>query len=157
MKITAPINRVNETDVLIKAGADELYCGVYHSKWYGVGGRPNVKPSSRSSLKSFTELREIVSKAKVYNVPVFITLNSIYLSMQTFKLIQDDLRRAIDCEVGGFVVTSIALLKEIRRICKNTPVILSTMANCFNTETISYYNDLGVSRWFYPAIYLFRN
>jgi putative protease len=150
LKITAPINKVTETKALIEAGADELYCGVYHDKWYSIEGRPNAKPSSRSSLKSFAELQEIIKISGTYNIPVFITLNAAYNQKQSFELIKEDLKKAVDCNVSGFVVASIPLLREIRKISKDKPLILSTMANCFNSEAVSYYKDLGVSRIVLP-------
>jgi len=150
MKITAPIDKVEEVKYLIEAGADELYCGVYHSAWYNTLTRPNIKPSSKSSLKSFKDFGKIVQKAKGYNVPVYITLNAYYYRKDSYNLIKDDLEKAINLEASGFVVTDISLIKEIKRICKDKPIILSTMGNCFNTETISYYKDLGVSRIVFP-------
>jgi collagenase-like PrtC family protease len=77
MKITAPVNKAEEVRDLIEAGADELYCGVYHSEWYYTETRPNAKPTSKSSLKSFKDSEKIVQKAKKYNVPVYITLDKL--------------------------------------------------------------------------------
>jgi collagenase-like PrtC family protease len=150
MKITVPLNEVEEVEPLIEAGADELYCGVYRAEWLSMSSPPNVSPSSRSSLRSFEDLKKIARKAKEYNVPVYITLNAWYYFGEARKLIREDLEKALESGVNGFVVSDIALIKEIRRKCPDKKVILSTMGNCFNTETISFFKDLGIDRVVFP-------
>jgi len=50
VKIVAPIDKVGEVEELIKAGADELYCGLFSAEWaqrYTIGiinRRPSKRP-----------------------------------------------------------------------------------------------------------------
>lgn len=150
MKITAPIDKVEEVEPLIEAGADELYCGVYRSVWFSTLAEPNIKPASKASLKSFEDLKKITQKANKCGVPVYLTLNSFYHSEPARDLIRKDLAQAIDAGVNGFVVADIPMLKEMRERCQGKTIILSTMGNCFNTETALFFKDLGINRIVFP-------
>jgi len=46
MKILSPVDKVDEVKRIIKAGADELYCGVLTSDWHNkyIAGAINRRP-----------------------------------------------------------------------------------------------------------------
>jgi collagenase-like PrtC family protease len=149
MKITVPIDKVEEARSLLEAGADELYCGVYHSGWSAARCAANAR-LARYSLQSFAELKKVVQTAKGYKVPVYLTLNWHYQYKAAYNLVKEDLEKALNSEVSGFIVSDISLIKEIRKKCPDKPIILSTLTNCFNTSTISFFKDLGVARIVLP-------
>ena len=150
MKLTVPLDKVEETRPLIEAGADELFCGVYHSAWFSSSGIPNVKPTSGASLKSFSEVKQVVRMADEYRIPVFLTVNANYLFENAWTIVCKDIAKAVDAGVSGFIVSTIPLVKEIKSRYPGKRVILSTMSNCFNVETVSVFNDLGVDRVVFP-------
>ncbi|MFH1415749.1 MAG: U32 family peptidase [Elusimicrobiota bacterium] len=151
IKILAPINNPSETERLIKAGADELYCGVFHENWTKIiGAVPNAKVSKWASLKSFKELREITGIAGKYNVPVYLCLNAHYTTRPVFELAKKDYKEAVQNNVSGFIAAHLPLIKEIKKEYENIPVILSTMGNCFNSDTAAFYRKYGISRVVFP-------
>jgi collagenase-like PrtC family protease len=150
LKITVPIDTAKETEALIEAGADELYCGVYQPDWFSTAGTPNKRHSLNANLESFEDLKKVTATADKYRTPVYLALNSGYMFAGVLSLVKKDLASALQAGVSGFIVSDALLLKEIRRICPDKKIILSTLSNCFNIETISFFNDLGIGRVVFP-------
>ena len=150
MKIAAPFDKVKEVRPLIEAGADELYCSVFQPRWFSISGVPTPRPKSTCSLRSFKELKAAVRIAQELNTAVYITLNSYYHSRDALNLIRKDFKNALAAGVTGFIVSDIPLLKEIKKSAPDKPVVLSTMGNCFNTETAAFFKELGAGRIVFP-------
>jgi putative protease len=150
MKITAPICRLEEAGPLIAAGADELYCGVYHSGWFPTGAGPNTKPLSRPNLGSFAELARLTAFARARGVPVYAAFNGSHHLASSRALALEDIAKALRAGASGIILADNALIRAFRRLHPGVPLIVSTMANCFNSEAVSFYRDLGVSRIVLP-------
>ena len=79
MKILCPVDRPDEVDRLVDAGAGELYAGAVPPFWEDEFG-PLVTPTRRTfagaHAASVEELGRIVHAAAVRAVPVFAVLNA---------------------------------------------------------------------------------
>ena len=104
MNILSPLTTVEEVEPLIKAGADELYCGIISDNW-----RKKFKDitclgrfeSSQPNFSNFGEVKKAVEIADTYNKPIFLTVNAPYYSKRQFKLIEEDINKAFNVGINS--------------------------------------------------------
>lgn len=152
MKIVAPLNRYNEINALIDAGADELYCGLLDKKqWqrYASIGCLNRRGEIFSNLNSLKELESAVKISHNRNVPLTLALNEYYNEDQAVVALKQA-REAVDCGVDGLLVADLGLILKLKGKLKDTELYLSSCATVFNSEAVKFYTDLGVSRIVLP-------
>ncbi len=148
MKLAAPISKVYEVGDVIKAGADELYCGVYTKEWrkkYSDIAAPSRHPGRSASLDDFQELHSVVKLAHIHNTPVSFTMNEFYSERQ-YDSVLGDIEAAINAGVDALIVVDINLLLMIKERGHNIKIHMGTGATTFNSQTVAFYKDLGVSR-----------
>ena len=148
MKILAPIDKAEEVETLIKAGADELYCGLFWRDW--LRKYPLValsrRPASIANLKSFDKLREIVELAHSQNVCVTLAINEHYYIHEQYPLLFEYIQQAVGAGVDALIISDPALLIAIRESEIMVDLHLSTGVTVLNSETIKFFQDLGISR-----------
>lgn len=149
MRIQAPLDAWQETDALIQAGADELYCGVFHAAWEKLGRFPNARHMYYGNLRGFDELREVVTRAQSHNVPVYICFNDYYAAGDQ-ALLEEDIQQAIRAGVDGCIVADFTLVPVIRRYRPDVKIVLSSLTPCFNTQAVSFFAKRGVDRIVLP-------
>lgn len=148
MKIVAPLNRDNEINALIDAGANELYCGLLDKKqWqkYSSMGCVNRRGEIYCNLNSLEELKKTVEVAHRRNVRVVLALNEFYDDEQllmAFRQAESAMRYGID----AFMISDIGLMLKIRNKYKKIKLYLSSCASVFNPVAIEFYIELGISR-----------
>lgn len=155
MNIIAPVNNVFEVERIIKAGANELYCGVMPKElWekYNIMSCLNRRPSVTSNLSNYNELAKVVKLAHNHGISVSFTLNEFYPETQ-YNLVVEEFKRALSCEVDAFVVSDIGLLYMIqkRHLKKcSFKIHISNCGNVFNSKTAEFYSELGAERIILP-------
>ncbi len=149
MKILAPISNPLETEDLIKAGADELYCGLLPAEWnniYTIIAPPNRREYYRANLSDWSELKEIVDCASGYGVDVVLALNVFY-SLEQYPLLLEYAKKALSLGAKGLMVADMGfffylLNKEISPMSIN----ISTVRTVLNSETIDFFKSQGAKR-----------
>jgi len=152
MRIIAPVNTVEEVGPILDAGADEIYCGVLPPIWsdrYSHVAAVNRSERVRSSLKDYTELRRVVSRAHARGVEVRLTLNGLYTSAQ-YPLVEEQIERSEDAGVDALIVADVGLLLRLRELDVGLAVHVSTGGTTFNSRTARFFRDLGASRIILP-------
>ena len=152
MKILSPINKVDEVEKIIKAGADEIYCSVLSKKWgdkYSYMDSFNSSPP-RCNLKNYYELRKVVDIAHGYDVPVFFTLNSHYYSKAQYSLLIEEIGNAINCNIDAFIMADIGILDTLNKMDNGMEIHLSIVGGAFNSKTLDFYSKKGISRVVLP-------
>ncbi len=155
MKIVSPITRFSEVKALIKAGADELYCGVIPFdllKKYGLASCLNRRPNLFSNLNGYGELEKLVKLAHAGNVRVGLTINEFYPQTQ-IELAWEQFERGLACGVDAFIVSDIGLLYRImkeRQKNYHFEVHISNCGTTFNSETAEFYRGFRASRIILP-------
>jgi collagenase-like PrtC family protease len=150
MRLVAPVCAAAETEALVAAGADELYCGILEPWWIERYGNHDSlsRRQGAANLSSRQELADVVSRAARLNVPVYLALNMRYTEPQLNYL--TDLCHAFEKMDGtGIQVSDIGLLCRLQgktglRRC------LSLLAVADNVSTIATYVSLGVDRVVFP-------
>jgi len=146
LKITAPFREKSEVMPLIEAGTDELYCGYLPGEWKREFTDLEFERKGRGC--NFTDLKklsEAVDLAHEKNIPVFLTLNGLYVKEQyplLLKIIKDLEKTALD----AYIVADIGLILTLRRMKTSKEIHISTGGTVFNSESTDFYKDLGASR-----------
>ena len=145
MKILAPFDTVVEVSHIIKAGADELYCGLntdYCRKKYFFS---NARRMFYGNLGSFRELEGAIAIARKHTTPVFLCANG-YLAQGAFVYSLKEISRAIEIGIDGVIIADISLIPFIKKEKVNCKIILSTLNPCFNSLGLEFYKDMGIDR-----------
>ena len=148
MKIFSPLDKVEEVEELIKAGADELYCGVLSEEWlqkYPVAAISR-RAAQIANLKSFEELKSCAEIAHFYNIPLCLSINEHYYTQEQYPLLSDYVEEAVNAGVDAFLISDLSLLLTLREIGVDIPIHISVGGTTFNSETAKFYQDLGASR-----------
>lgn len=152
MKIHAPLSHPREAGPLVEAGAHELYCGVITPAWRArCGGSitPNAREHRTANLASFDELDQVVRQAHRGGARVSLTLNAHYAARQLEPLLAE-LPRALDSGVDSLIVADVGLLAHLRQVHPEVELVLGTYAACFNSQSLRFHQELGVSRVVLP-------
>jgi len=152
MKLLSPVDKVEEVEQLIQAGADELFCGLLTPEWHNryVAGSISRRPGGGANFTTFDELQSCVSIAHSHDIPVFLTLNEHYYTPQQYPFILDYIDKVVNIGVDALMVADLALLLTLGQMNVNTRIFISTGGNTFNSETAKFYQDLGASRIVLP-------
>ena len=148
MKIIAPVDRPEETQPLIDAGADELFCGLYWEPWLRAYTIAAVSRRSGrvASMGSIDDLTETASIAHAASVPVCLTVNEHYYTHAQYPLLFEYIDLARQAGVDSLIVADPALILSIRAAGIDIDLHLSTGTAVLNAETAAFFRDLDVSR-----------
>jgi putative protease len=154
MKIAAPLSSATEVEMLLHYGADELYCGVRTPEWEAqFGGRVwmNRRSPQGANLGSWEDIQQVVNLAHRSRIPVHVTLNAPYYSQAGMDYLLKLAEKLIGkLEIDGLIVSDLNLL--MRLAGENLPINLhlSSLAGCINSQTVDFYQSLGVKRIILP-------
>jgi U32 family peptidase len=154
MKIIAPIASLNEVDMLLHFGADELYCGLKTREWENCFGKQwwmNRRSPDIANIASLGELKEITEKAHEKGARVHIAMNTAFYSTSgicyVLKLCQKLVEEA---DIDGLIVSDLNLLIQLSEEKLPVRIHLSSLGSCFNSESVEFYRSLGVKRIILP-------
>ncbi|MFC2002999.1 U32 family peptidase [Chloroflexota bacterium] len=154
MKLLSPVDKIEEVEEIIEAGASELFCGLLTLEWHNkyIAGSISRRPGSDANFTTFDQLQSCVSIAHSHGIPVFLTLNEHYYTPVQYPFILDYVDRVVSIGVDGMMVADLALLLTLQQMEIDTKIkiIISTGGTSFNSETVRFYQDLGASRVILP-------
>lgn len=152
MKILAPLSSLKEVNSIIKAGADEIYCGIIDEQLNSKYKIPavNRRPYSIWNLNSFNELKEVVKKSHYKGIPVYVTLNDTVCTNDQYGFIEENLERFSKFRVDAVIVSDVGLMQFIKEKKYRFSVHVSTCASTYNSEAVNLYKDMGASRIILP-------
>jgi collagenase-like PrtC family protease len=147
MKILSPLDKKEEVEELIQAGADEFFCGLLEETWhekYPVISI-NRRPAGKGHFRTFTDLKEAAARAKERNISLYFTVNEHYYINEQYNLILDYVKKAVDAGVAGVILADYGLLAILKEM--NLPVKLQvgTGGTVFNSQTVKFYQEMGAS------------
>ena len=149
MKILAPFDTVEEASILIREGADELYCGLNSDDWLERGIFPNARHMFYGNLGGPQALKAALNIAKKDDVPVFLCAND-YLPEKAFRFLLNDISYAIEMGIDGVIIADISLATFIKRKNADCKVILSCLNPCFNSLSLEFFKEAGIDRVVLP-------
>jgi len=154
MKIAAPVRSVQEVEMLLHNGADELYCGIstpewnvlYSNKWWMIRRSP-----SSASFESLDDLKETIRQAHLQDVPVYLTLNAPFYPKDSLPYLLKLCEKLIsETRVDSLIVSDLNFLLRLAREKLPVRIHLSSLGSCFNSRTVEFYRSLGVKRIILP-------
>lgn len=149
MEILSPINKVDEVEKVIEAGANEIYCGAIYKNLlnsYTRLGAHSALGYTNCDLSSYKELKQVVEIANSYSVPIFLVLNNRCYSKNQYKILLESIDKAIKLNVDAFIVSDIGLILTLKNMYDNIDIHASVISCIMNSKCVEFYKRLGVSR-----------
>lgn len=146
LKIISPLREKEEALPLIEAGADELYCGYLSPEWVNkYTGFEFERKGGGSNFADLEELKKAVELSHGKGVPVYLTINGLYVNKQ-YPLLLKIVDQLSQIGLDGYIVADIGLLLTLRQRGFEKQIHISTGGTVFNSEAVDFYKDLGASR-----------
>ena len=148
-KLLSPINSYEGAERVVRAGADELYCGVGIPEFEQFFGRPYLGGPIRGpacSIPTYDELGSVVKVAHANDVEVLLTMNYPFMTDSMEKAMERHIRLCIDEGVDAIILENPSVLSIIKKIDKNLPLYASMYNVSLNYETCIFLKKAGFSR-----------
>jgi putative protease len=153
MNIITPIRSLEELEMLIANGADELYCGLKTREWDEIFSENlwmNRRNPDQANITSLKDLETLIAVAHEHAVKVSITLNAPFYPENGMAYMLTLCSRLADMGVDALIVSDLNLLVELSRLNLGLRIHLSSLGACFNSFSVPFYKSLGVKRVILP-------
>jgi len=148
MKLMAPITSLETAKLQIRAGADELYCGL-DSPEYNVlafNGRWRSMDTVSCQVSDVKELGEIVKLAHKHKVTVNYCANMHYLPDHMEKNFMNYIEKGINANVDQIIVANVGVIKLLQSKNITKPIVAGTFMVITNVAQVEFLKSLGVRR-----------
>lgn len=153
MKIVSPIDHRAEAEVLLEAGADELYGGYVPEAWrerFGSLASINQRTFESAQIASHADLVDIIRLTHDRGATFSLTLNAPYYTAEQLPLLLDYVDGAANAGVDGIILADLALLRVLHRRHPHIEYHASTLAHLLNAGAVAFYAQQGVGRIVFP-------
>ncbi|MBW6410132.1 U32 family peptidase [Clostridium weizhouense] len=154
MKIVAGLGCIDDYITLVKAGADEVFCGYVPYEWNKKYG--NLFPLNRREvlyyniqISSFEDMKILRKMVDVYKVPVSITFNYLYYLEEQYEMIAKIIKDLIHIGFNDFIIADIALILYLKENNIKCSIHLSGECAELNSLSIDFFNKLNLSRYIF--------
>ena len=124
---------------------ESLKCAVYNGANAVYLGLNNFNARNNIDNFSFDNLSQAVNFAHLYNVKVYLTLNTL-AGDDEFSEILEYVKKALSCKVDAFIIQDIGLAYFLRQNFPFIELHASTQMGINNLEGIENIKDLNFSR-----------
>lgn len=148
MKIVAGLGSIDNYVRLVKAGADEVFCGFVPYEWNKKYG--TLFPLNRREviyynvqIGSLEDMKILKKMVDLYKVPVTITFNYLYYIEEQYETIENIIKDLIEIGFNEFIIADISLILYLQK--KNLKCSIHLSGECaeFNTLSIEFFNKLN--------------
>ena len=141
-KILSPIRSFEGAVRVIRAGADQVYCGVTI---------PEIKDfvlyrGPAHDVPTYDELGKIVKYAHNHSVTVAITINRPFMAKVIEDPMKNHIRSCLDRGVDTLIVGDFGVLSMVKDMKVSAPLYASTFMASMNSEAIDLLRKQGFSR-----------
>ncbi len=142
-KLLAPVTSFEGVVGAVRAGADEVYCGVKIPgvEYVGLSTRP-----SNCSLSSYDELGKIVRYAHDHGVKAFVTTELPYMTKEIEKEIKNSISYCVEKGIDALIASDIGILLLAKEMNIGIPIYASTYLASMNYESVDFLKKLGAKR-----------
>ncbi len=145
MKIISGFSKIEEVSNLINRGASVLFCGILSEAFNNH--RPKL---ALFNLKDLNELRKATKITHDLKKEIYVVVNAMDYEDKDRKNVIKELKKIERINVDGLIVSDISILMLIKENDIKIPVSLSSVAACYNSMAIKFYEDLNVSSIILP-------
>lgn len=160
MKITAPLSAINEVDMLLHYGADEIYCGIQPPDWekyFGTLNWMNRRAPKGANLASVSDIRMVSGKAHEGGALVHIALNAPFYTADGIEYVTGLAFDLVEkAQIDTVIINDFNLLLRLKAAHFPANIHLSSLAGCMNSHAVSFYKSLGVKRIILPRQLQYR-
>ncbi len=154
MKIVAGLGSIDDYITLVKAGADEVFCGYVPYEWNKKYN--NLFPLNRREvlyyniqIGSFEDMKILKKMVDIYKVPVSITFNYLYYLEEQYEMIAKMIKTLIDIGFNDFIIADLALILYLKEKNIKCSVHLSGECAELNRLSIDFFNKLDIARYIF--------
>ncbi len=155
MRIVTPLPNHEFYEPLVEAGAGEFYHGFIPFEW--LRRYVNVMPGDRREFLLVTGTSTALSSMKIlsrkierYGVPVKITLNAHFYTLEQYPLLLDNMRRLMDLGIDTFIIADVAFVLYLREHDVDCNIHLSGEAGALNHSAHAFFRQFDISRYIFP-------
>ncbi|MBI4284180.1 MAG: U32 family peptidase [Chloroflexi bacterium] len=161
MRVLVPVDKPEQVAILAKAGATQFYCGFLAPQWLQHYSNPalsrmsaQLAPNHRSlrtsNLQTFEELRKLIQEAHRFSIPVYLAVNHPSFVEENYPALLDDIRSAANAGVDGLIIADPGLILAVTALDLGLSILLSTLTQVANVESVRFFQELGVSAINFP-------
>lgn len=154
MKIVAGLGSIDDYITLVKAGADEVFCGYVPYDWNKKYG--TLFPLNRREvlyyniqISSLEDMKILKKMVDIYKVPVSITFNYLYYLEEQYEMIYEIIIDLIEIGFKDFIISDIALILYLNKRNIECSIHLSGECTEINSLSIDFLNKLNISRYIF--------
>ncbi len=115
-------------------GADAVYVGLNKHSLRKAEVRFNI-----------TEIKKAIKLAHSLDKKLYITFN-IFAHNKHLKSIEEDIKKLAHEKPDAFIIADPGVLNIAKRVAPLVPIHLSTQANTINSESVKFWQTIGVKR-----------
>lgn len=134
MEILAPVGNLENLKTAINHGADAVYFSA---------GKFNARAKCQEI--NLSNLKECVDYAHLFNVKVYLTVNTIIKDDELDELMET-LTVAVDCNVDAFIIQDLAVYFMLKNCFSGVELHASTQMGIHNLEGAKFIESLGFKR-----------
>jgi len=149
-RILAPVDREEEVELLVGAGAHELYGGVQPKTWSGRATSANQRTFTSAQFADEEAFARAAVAARRLGSSLRLTLNAPLYDPADYPDLLGLAERAAGWGVEGIVAGDLGLLARLAAADLGLSLTLSTMAGALNREAVGFYRRFGVDRVVLP-------
>jgi collagenase-like PrtC family protease len=150
MMLLSPVKTAAEVPALLKAGADEFYCGLTPPDWeqrFGLAWS-NRRASQSAGVTDLTDFERLLKAAS--GRPVFVALNAPYYPPGGVELLAKFGRQLLKMGATALIIADMELLLTLAEAGYGSRLHVSSLATCNNSGSAEFFRELGVSRIILP-------
>lgn len=154
MKIVAGMGSIDDYVKLVKAGADEVFCGYVPYGWNSKYG--TLFPLNRREvlyynvqIGSLSDMKILKKMVDVYKVPVSITFNYLYYLEEQYEIIGNIIKDLINIGFTKFIIADIGLLLYLKEKNIRCSIHLSGESAEINSLSMDFFNQFNISRYIF--------
>ena len=154
MKIVSGLGCVDDYIRLVKAGADEFFCGYVPYEWnqkYGVLSPLNRREVLYVNVQigCMSEMEILHKMVEKYQVPVKITFNSLYYLEEQYEMIAQIIRQLMEIGFDTFIIADLALIQYLREKKIKCFIHLSGETAELNRLATDVFNEFDIKRYIF--------
>jgi putative protease len=140
--ILSPVHSFEGGVRVIRAGANELYCGVTI---------PQLKDfvlyrGPQCEIPTYHELKKLVDYARRHRVKVVVTVNRPFMVEAMEAAMQKHISTCLKAGVDGLIIGDLGVLSIVQQMKVNTQLYASTYLVTMNSQAVKFLEELGFNR-----------
>ena len=139
MELVAPAGNLEKLTYAFQFGADSVYIGL---KKFSL--RVKADNFFDDEYKKIREIKEAYAKRGMKKK--LLCAVNISFHQSDLRSLEENIAYFQQYPIDAFIVQDMGIVSLLRKHFPNTPLHLSTQANCTNAEAVKVYRDLGFSR-----------